>query len=92
MENRAKNIIGKIDVPLLVLFLALVLAGLLTVYSASFSDEFPEIYSMDKAYGKQLVWIVTSLVIGVLILTIEGSFIKNSSYIRIHISIFCGNE
>ena len=72
MENRAKNIIGKVDVPLLVLFLALVIAGLLTVYSASYSEESPQIYSLDKAYGKQLVWIIISLLIGVLILTLEG--------------------
>ena len=49
MENRAKNIIGKVDVPLLVLFLALVIAGLLTVYSASYSEQSPQIYSLDKA-------------------------------------------
>ena len=81
MENRAKNIIGKVDVPLLVLFLALVIAGLLTVYSASYSEESPQIYSLDKAYGKQLVWIIISLLIGVLILTLEGNFIRNSAYI-----------
>ena len=81
MENRAKNIIGKVDIPLLGLFLVLVFAGLLTVYSASFSEEYPQIYSLDKAYGKQLAWIVISLIIGVLILTLEGSFIRNSAYI-----------
>ena len=81
MENRAKNIIGKVDLPLLVLFLALVVAGLLTVYSASYSEESPQIYSLDKAYGKQLVWIIISLLIGVLILTLEGNFIRNSAYI-----------
>ena len=81
MENRAKNIIGKVDVPLLVLFLALVIAGLLTVYSASYSEESPQIYSLDKAYGKQLVWIIISLLIGVLILTLEGAFIRDSAYV-----------
>lgn len=81
MENRAKNIIGKIDIPLLVLYLVLVFAGLFTVYSASFNEEFPQLYSMEKAYGKQLFWIGVSIVIGVIVLTIEGSFIKNSSYI-----------
>ena len=81
MENRAENIIGKVDIPLLVLFLVLVLAGLLTVYSGSFSAESPQIYSLDKAYGKQLVWIIISLIIGVLILTLEGNFIRNSAYI-----------
>ena len=81
MENRAKNIIGKVDIPLLGLFLVLVFTGLLTVYSASFSEEYPQIYSLDKAYGKQLAWIVISLIIGVLILTLEGSFIRNSAYI-----------
>ena len=81
MENRAKNIIGKVDLPLLVLFLALVVAGLLTVYSASYSEESPQIYSLDKAYGKQLVWIIISLLIGVLILTLEGNFIRNSAYV-----------
>jgi len=81
MENRTKNIIGKVDIPLLVLFLMLVFAGLFTVYSASYSEEFPQIYSLEKAYGKQLVWIGISLVIGVLILTLEGSFIRNSAYI-----------
>lgn len=79
MERKSK-IWSKIDKPLLYLYLALMLLGLITIYSSTYSDEHPEIYNWDMAYGKQLFWIICSLIVGTLLLMIEGKLLERTAY------------
>ena len=55
--------------------------GLATVYSSSLNDDIGSLFSWEEEYGKQFYWMLISLFLGFLILLMEGSFIKNSSYI-----------
>ena len=77
---RGQNILKKIDLPLLGMYYILVIMGLLTIYSSSYSEEFPEIYAFNKPYGKQLFWIFVTSLIGGFILLLDSSFIKKTSY------------
>ena len=45
----------RIDNPLLLMFSAFALLGLLTIYSSAYSEEFPSLFSMQKEYGKQAI-------------------------------------
>lgn len=65
----------------LALYLALVVMGLSTVYASSLGDEAGSLFSWSEDYGKQFYWILISLFMGILILLMEGTFLKNSSYI-----------
>lgn len=78
---REQNILKKIDLPLLLMYLALAFMGLLTIYSSSFDEEFPAIYDWNKPYGKQLFWIVFSCLLGGVILLMDSILIKKSSYL-----------
>lgn len=80
-SNREVSIWKKVDKWFLILFLILITSGLLTVYSSSMGDELTPIYDWNKDYGKQFFWVVISLLIGFVILHLDGNFIRNSSFI-----------
>jgi rod shape determining protein RodA len=81
MQNsRQISVWGKVDIPLLVSYLILVAWGYLTIYSASFKEDFPDFYDLNKEYGRQLMFIGVSLFIGAVILLMEGSFFSFSAY------------
>ena len=81
MVEREVHIFKKLDKWLLLLYLAMAFLGLFTIYSASYNEEHAKIYDFSSAYGKQLFWIVASLIIGFVILYIDGVFLQNISYI-----------
>ena len=72
---------NSIDKILLTVFLLLVIFGLMTVYSSSFKTENDSIFNFASVAGKQLSWAIISIVIGVVILLMDGQFINNMSYI-----------
>lgn len=78
---REINILKKIDLPLISMYYILVIMGLLTIYSSSYSEDFPEIYAFNQPYGKQLFWILVTSLIGGVILLLDANFIKKTSYI-----------
>ena len=55
--------------------------GYFTIYSSSYSGFLLNESFWDNSYGKQMVWIIISIVLGSIILLIEGNFIQNSSYV-----------
>jgi rod shape determining protein RodA len=62
--------------------------GLSTVYASSLGDDIGSLFSWEEDYGKQFYWILISLFMGGLILLMDGTFIKNSSYIIYGIVVF----
>lgn len=86
---RSKTIIGKIDIWLFVIYLALVTIGLLSIYAAAFNEASPHIYDFSQNYGKQLVFIGVSLLVGFIILLIDAKFFNAFAYVFYGFSIFC---
>lgn len=75
------NVWEKMDKWFLALYLILVAMGFLTVYSAGIGESPESIFSWNTDHGKQFYWILISLFMGLIILLLEGSFIRNMSYI-----------
>ena len=86
---RSKNIIGKIDIWLLIIYLALVTIGLLSIYAAAFNEAHPHIYDFSQNYGKQLVFIGVSLLVGFVILLIDAKLFNALAYVFYGLSIVC---
>ena len=86
---RSKTIIGKIDIWLFIIYLALATIGLLSIYAAAFNDAHPHIYDFSQNYGKQLVFIGISLVVGFIILLIDAKFFNAFAYVFYGLSIIC---
>ncbi len=72
--NDRNRIIGKIDWLTVGIYLALVMIGWFSIFSAKFDEMHPSIFDFSKEYGKQLVWIGVALFIGFVVLLIDAKF------------------
>jgi rod shape determining protein RodA len=71
---------ASIDWLVLTLYCVFVIAGLLCIYASVYSETNPNIYDMDKNYGKQLLWIVVSAFLGLLILLVDEKLFYAFAY------------
>ena len=72
--NERNSIIGKIDWVTVLIYLALVLIGWFSIFSAKYNELHPSIFDFSMEYGKQLVWIGIALLMGFTILLIDAKF------------------
>ena len=72
--NERNSIIGKIDWVTVLLYFALVMIGWFSIFSARYNEAHPSIFDLSQVYGKQLIWIGASLLVGFVILLIDAKF------------------
>ncbi len=80
MEERKKNLIGDFDKILVLLYLILVFFGWFSIYAAVYNEHHKSIFDLSQSYGRQLVWIASSLVIALFILIIDVKLFTTLSY------------
>lgn len=78
--RQQKNIFENIDWVLVTMYLVLVLMGWMNIYAAVFNEDHSSIFDLSQNYGRQLLWIGTSLVLALAILVIDGKFFAAFSY------------
>ena len=82
MERGQRNsIFSDIDWFTILLYLLLITLGWLNIYSAVYNENHHAITDMTQKYGKQLLWIGTSLIIALIILVIDEKFYTAFSYL-----------
>ena len=79
--RKQTSIFQNIDWLLVSLFLVFVIMGWLNIYSAVYNEDHKSIFDMTQNYGKQMIWISTSLVLAIFILVIDGKFYEAFSYV-----------
>ena len=82
------NIIGKIDWPLLLMYLVLVIIGVSAIYAAAYNENHPSIFDMSQHYGKQALFLGVSLFMGLVIMLIDAKFFNTFAYVIYGLSIF----
>ena len=80
MKGRRVQIFRQVDWPIILIYLALALIGWINIYAASFNEEYSSIFSFSQNYGKQFIWILTSLFLGWLVLMTDGRFFEKFAY------------
>ena len=80
MRNR-ENIFQNTDWVTILLYFLLVFIGWINIYAAVYNDEHRSILDMTQNYGKQLIWISTSVVLIIVLFFIEAKFFSTFSYI-----------
>ena len=75
-----KGIFRHIDRTLVLLYLVLVLMGWVSIYAAVYNNEHASILDLSQSYGKQLLWIVTSLAIALMIILTDAKFFNAFAY------------
>lgn len=71
----------KIDWISILLYILLVIAGWLNIYSASLPLESTSIFDLDQIYGRQLLFIILTIPLIILILTIDAKFYEKYALI-----------
>ena len=69
------------------LYLIIVLVGWVSIYAAVYNEEHSSILDMTQNYGKQLMWIGTSIVLALVILMIDAKFFSTFSYLIYFLTI-----
>jgi len=76
-----QGIFSNIDLPIVLIYLALVLVGWISIYAAVFQEDHSSIFDISQSYGKQLVWILTALLLAGIILLIDIRFFPAFAYL-----------
>jgi len=87
--NERNSIIGKIDWTIVLIYLALVMIGWFSIFSARYNEAHPSIFDLSQVYGKQLLWIGGSLLVGFIVLLIDAKFFNVFSLWIYIFFIFC---
>lgn len=80
MERRI-NIWAAVDKISILLFLVLVVLGWFNIYAAVYNEEHRKIFDFSQRYGKQMVWIIATLIIALALLYIDNRFFFFFGYI-----------
>lgn len=78
--RQQKSIFDNLDWVLVALFLVMIFMGWLNIYAAVYNEEHKSILDMSENYGKQLIWIGSSLLIAAFILLLDGKFFTVFAY------------
>jgi len=76
---RTNNFGGHIDWLTILLWLLLCIIGWFNIHAAVYDPEQPSLFSLGTNYGKQSIYIITALIIGLCILIIDAKFFSSAS-------------
>jgi len=65
---------------MVVIYLALVLFGWISIYAATYDEMHPSIFDLAKNHGKQALWIGLALVIGLIMMFFDTRFFETFAY------------
>ncbi len=74
------NIFQNLDWITIILYFALVLIGWISIYAAVYNELYSSIFDMSQNYGKQLIWIGTSVFLALVIIIIDAKFFSTFSF------------
>lgn len=72
--------IGSVDGWMLAIYLILIVAGWVNIYAAAFNPAHSSIFDFGMEYGKQFIWIMIALTLGMFILIIDPKVFSTFSY------------
>lgn len=81
MVRRSVDIMGKLDWLTVLLVLAIMVCGWFSICGASANVENVDIFSFATRPGKQMVWIICAIILGVVVLFISQNFLNSYAYV-----------
>ena len=78
--RRGEKISGNIDWLTVTIYLLLVTAGWLSIFTASAGEDVANLFDISTRYGKQLMWIGLSIALATVILIIDAKFFTTFSF------------
>lgn len=78
--RKQDNQFRHIDWVLVLLFLAMVILGWLNIYAAVYNEAHDSIFDTSQKYGKQMLWIGATFVIGLVVMLFDGRFFEKLAW------------
>lgn len=72
---------------MVIIYLALVLFGWINIYASVYNEEHHSIFDFSQRYGKQLIWIILAMILGISVLLIDSKFFSTFAYLIYALSI-----
>ncbi|MBK6485069.1 MAG: rod shape-determining protein RodA [Chitinophagaceae bacterium] len=70
-----------IDWLMIMLYLSLILIGWLSIFAATYDELQPSIFDIDRAYGRQFLWIIGALLLAGTVLLTDSKFYPAFAYV-----------
>jgi len=74
--NTQRSFFFNVDWVTVFIYLALCTIGLLNIHSAVYDIRHPNIFDMDTNFGKQFIYVLSAIVIGIVLLLLESRFLS----------------
>lgn len=74
MIKRRINIWNQVDKTVILLYLLLVIMGWFNIYAAVYSEENSGLFNFSQLYGKQFLWILSSIFLAIIVLSTDNRF------------------
>ncbi len=78
--RKDETLVSHLDWPLFISFMLMLILGLATVYSVAYNPENPSLFSFDEKYGKQIIWLVVALFLGLLVFLIDSDIYRKFAF------------
>ncbi len=75
------NIFKNLDKITILLFLALIFIGWINIYAAEINESHTSIFDFSQRYGKQFIWIIAAILLGLIILAFDVKFFPAFAYV-----------
>jgi len=75
MNNPQRSFFFNVDWVIVIIYLMLCTIGWFNIHSAVFDPHHPSIIALDTNYGKQFIYIISGIILGIFILLLESRFI-----------------
>lgn len=79
-NDKSPSVFRYLDWPTVFIYLAMVIAGVVSIYAASYDFDDASIFSFDEFSGKQLRWIALGLVLGFVVLLTDSRMYETYAY------------
>ena len=79
-SNRSNGIFYGVDLVTVILYVLIVIAGWLSITSASYDETSPALFSFSHFYMKQLVWVGVAWAVAVVVLLLDERFYHMYAY------------
>jgi rod shape determining protein RodA len=76
MSNQPRSFFFNVDWLMVFIYLALCTVGILSIHSAVFDPKNPSFVDLDTNYGKQFIFVIVAIVLGIFILLLESRFLS----------------
>lgn len=80
MRGQSERIWADVDWMLVAIWFLLIIFSVSNIYSAVYNPEHPGLFDLKTEHGKQIMWAGISLFLGIIIMFIDGSLIRTTSF------------